>query len=539
LTIAENTELIKSLATGERDFQRAAALLDYYHSTRKEEIAYILDAKGNVLTSSNRRSHNSIVGQDFSHHDYVKQSLRGVTGNYPAFGLATEKRGFTASYPIYHERKIVGIAAIKVSMDSLAMDFERLPGFAFLVSPEGIIFLASNSELTVTSLWPLNNEVIEKLATSRQFGAGPFNVLLPNKPLNGQDIQFEGERYIFTRNIISDLELRGWSIALFSPADQIIIYRLLGIIVTLSLCVLIVSFFMGMEKSLESTADFAVSESRFRTVFESAPGAIFIVDKDNRRIVSVNPFMIDWLGYTEKKLLSMTLDEIRVEGGDSDGECRYRKGDGAVTHVEEVCKPIFFHRNEAILTIARDISDRKKTEELLVSLSLSDGLTGIANRRHFDEFLEQEWRRAIREGTPLSLIMSDIDFFKAYNDTYGHLAGDDCLRQVAGVMRETLRRPGDMAARYGGEEFAMVMARTDLEGAVLLAESLRSLVEALGIPHAGSPSAVRLVTLSLGVATLVPSRDRSSSELVAAADQALYQAKSEGRNCVRAQRISS
>jgi diguanylate cyclase (GGDEF)-like protein len=290
-----------------------------------------------------------------------------------------------------------------------------------------------------------------------------------------------------------------------------------------------------MEKSLESAADIAVSENRFQTVIENAPSAIFITDKNTSRILSVNPFMINWLGYTEQELLAMTLEEICVEGGDAGGECRYRKRNGTVLHVEAVRKTIYFHRNEAMLTIAYDISDHKKTEELLLSLSLSDGLTGIANRRHFDEFLEQEWRRAAREETPLSLIMSDIDFFKAYNDTYGHMAGDDCLRQVAGVMTGMLRRPGDMAARYGGEEFAMIMARTDLEGAVLLAESFRSQVEALGIPHTGSSSESRVVTLSMGVATSVPSKDRLPSELIAAADQALYRAKRDGRNCVRPQ----
>ncbi|MFH0789514.1 MAG: diguanylate cyclase, partial [Pseudomonadota bacterium] len=195
-------------------------------------------------------------------------------------------------------------------------------------------------------------------------------------------------------------------------------------------------------------------------------------------------------------------------------------------------RPHPFQGKEAILTIARDISERKRVERILEHFSFMDGLTGIFNRRYFDQSLEQEWRRCLREYTSVSLIMADIDHFKIFNDTYGHQAGDDCLKEVAQVLKESLNRPADMAARYGGEEFGIVLPDTGLDGAMKVAETMRARVEELGIPHKNS-SVSQWVTISLGVATLAATQDHSPSGLVAAADQALYQAKSEGRNRVR------
>ena len=164
-------------------------------------------------------------------------------------------------------------------------------------------------------------------------------------------------------------------------------------------------------------------------------------------------------------------------------------------------------------------------------LSTVDGLTGLANRRRFDAVLEQECRRSRRERTPLALIMTDVDFFKKYNDAYGHLGGDECLRRIATVLTHGARRPGDVAARYGGEEFALVLPHTTLEGAAVVAEGLRSGVAALNILHAGS-SVSPHVTLSLGVAFATPDSPHLEPEaLVHLADQALYEAKRAGRNC--------
>jgi diguanylate cyclase (GGDEF)-like protein len=170
----------------------------------------------------------------------------------------------------------------------------------------------------------------------------------------------------------------------------------------------------------------------------------------------------------------------------------------------------------------------RAANEALASLAKLDGLTGVANRRGFDEAFEAECRRAARNGHELSLLMIDVDFFKAYNDRNGHQAGDEALRAVAAVIAGCIRRPGDVAARYGGEEFAVVLPQTDCQGALVFARRISDGLATIALPHQDSPSG--FVTVSIGVAC---GRGEHSAVLVRRADQALYAAKREGRNCAR------
>lgn len=190
--------------------------------------------------------------------------------------------------------------------------------------------------------------------------------------------------------------------------------------------------------------------------------------------------------------------------------------------------------DERIRTLETLQHAKQRAEDLarrLQLLSSLDGLTGIANRRHFDEALDREWRRALRNGTTISMILVDIDFFKNYNDTYGHQAGDECLKEVARLLKGYSRRPGDFVARYGGEEFAVVLSETGPDTAGRIAEEIRMGVETLGIPHGSSP-AKEVVTVSAGVAAAMPAKRGSPDALIHDADGALYQAKHRGRNRV-------
>ncbi len=166
----------------------------------------------------------------------------------------------------------------------------------------------------------------------------------------------------------------------------------------------------------------------------------------------------------------------------------------------------------------------------LVRLSARDGLTGIANRRLFDEYIAREWRRARRNSTSMALLMCDVDHFKAYNDSYGHQAGDDCLRRVAEAIQHCMERAADIAARYGGEEFAVILPETQIGGAVFMAEKIRHAIHALHIPHAAS--SLGQITLSIGIAAFSPGENDEPERLIETADRALYHAKHDGRDRV-------
>lgn len=171
----------------------------------------------------------------------------------------------------------------------------------------------------------------------------------------------------------------------------------------------------------------------------------------------------------------------------------------------------------------------EKSNAVLQRLSTLDGLTGIANRRYFDETLLVEWKSGLRDKTVLSVIMLDIDFFKKFNDGYGHQGGDDCLKEVAKILQDTLQRPSDFIARYGGEEFIAILPNTDAKGAAIIAEQMRESIEKKNIPHAYS-SVADHVSISLGVAAMLPEKSVAPEQLVAKADEALYKAKAQGRN---------
>ena len=171
----------------------------------------------------------------------------------------------------------------------------------------------------------------------------------------------------------------------------------------------------------------------------------------------------------------------------------------------------------------------KQANEKLRKISLIDGLTGIYNRRYFDETLDKEWRRLCRVSRPISLMMIDIDFFKAYNDINGHQMGDQCLKTVAEHIRALIKRGADFVARYGGEEFAAVLPETKIEGAGVLGQKICEAVEGSHLPHAATPISEH-VTVSIGLASMIPEKETLSDELIACADKALYRAKAEGRN---------
>ena len=299
------------------------------------------------------------------------------------------------------------------------------------------------------------------------------------------------------------------------------------------------------------------SEARFRLLAVSSRDAILMVNLE-AKVMYASPAVTEMLGWEVDEVQGMSYREafhpkdIAVaEGvfrdareGRLPGMFQFRclKKDGSYLWTEASLR-LYREPSAAeapgFVVVMRDISLRKAAEEelqrafhMVETLASVDGLTGIANRRRFDEVLASEWRRAQRDRTPLSLLFMDADHFKNFNDIYGHIPGDRCLRQIAEVTTEVLQRPADLVARYGGEEFSVILPDTNCDGAIAIAEQIRFTVEQLRITHSGNPH--EIATVSIGCATQIPEVNSDLSELLKAADSALYVAKSLGRNRVEA-----
>lgn len=281
-----------------------------------------------------------------------------------------------------------------------------------------------------------------------------------------------------------------------------------------------------MEGRIRSASPAALSMFRYHREDEVIGRRIaeYIVPEEHERMKANMMLMFQRGGVGAPN----TYRAVRADGGQFDLEV---SGDFIPDADGEPCCMVF---------IGRDVTEQNRAKKaleesnrLLEALSITDSLTGLANRRRFDEALAREHARHARSGAVLSLIMLDIDHFKAFNDSYGHVIGDDCLARVAGVIAACVARAADLPARYGGEEFACILPETDLAGAVAIAEHLRQEIMALAIPHDSSVVA-DCVTASLGVVTVTCDPHQPASQIVDLADQMLYKAKSAGRNRVEA-----
>jgi diguanylate cyclase (GGDEF)-like protein/PAS domain S-box-containing protein len=299
-----------------------------------------------------------------------------------------------------------------------------------------------------------------------------------------------------------------------------------------------------------ATALAAVNE-RYRLVTEGSADLILQVGVD-RRITFASAAARQILGEPPQKLLGRYGVDALVHPAERqqieaqvqrhlDGDVsetkvlhRFIHKDGHEGWIEATLRSFISPdtgRFQGIVAVCRDVTERQATARQLAELAATDGLTGLPNRRFFDTTLEHEWRRAQRSGTPLSLLFLDVDHFKHFNDHYGHLDGDECLRRIADVLRTRPARAADVSARFGGEEFVVLLPETGMSGAVVVAEILRRTVRELAIPNQGIGAAT-VVTISIGVATIEPKHcdEMVSNELVAAADEALYRAKAAGRD---------
>ena len=308
---------------------------------------------------------------------------------------------------------------------------------------------------------------------------------------------------------------------------------------------------MDMTKKMENDSDV------YKTLLESTKAIPWKLDWNTMRFAYIGPQIENLLGWSPSSWVSVEnwaermhpeeRDEVvnfcvaqSQAGIDHEADYRALTKDGHYVWIRDVVHVV---RNEegrvdSLVGFMFDISERKKTEEKLLSLqkeledlSFKDGLTGVANRRMFDSIMEVEWGNAKRNNQPLSLIMLDIDYFKQYNDQYGHVQGDECLKRIGKTLNSAGTRPRDFFARFGGEEFVMVLPETDEKSAKTVAERCRSLIFKEQIPHEKSLVS-QILTVSLGVGTIIPSHSDKPIEFIEEVDKQLYQAKQNGRNCM-------
>lgn len=301
--------------------------------------------------------------------------------------------------------------------------------------------------------------------------------------------------------------------------------------------------------------DIETDRDIYKTLLESTKAIPWKIDWVSMRFAYIGPQIESLLGWTpaswesaedwatrmhpedRSRVVDFCVAQSRA-GTDHEADYRALTKDGDYVWIRDVVHVV---RNaagevEALVGFMFDISERKKAEQKLLdlqkeleALSYKDGLTGVANRRMFDSVMDMEWSNARRSGQPLSLIMLDIDYFKQYNDHYGHLQGDQCLKQIGRVLTVAATRSRDFVARFGGEEFVLVLPETDAASAAKIAERCRSLLFKEQIPHANSPAS-QILSASIGVGTIVPTHADESGAFIEAVDRLLYRAKENGRN---------
>jgi diguanylate cyclase (GGDEF)-like protein/PAS domain S-box-containing protein len=294
----------------------------------------------------------------------------------------------------------------------------------------------------------------------------------------------------------------------------------------------------------------------YKTLLESTKAIPWKIDWATMKFAYIGPQIEQLLGWTPESWQTVEDWAARMHPDDRqwvvdfcvaqskagiDHEADYRAAvaDGTYRWIRDVVHVVRDANGqvEALVGFMFDISERKRTEERLLvlqreleDLSFKDGLTGLLNRRRFDSLLATEWTAAQRTRQPLSLIMIDIDHFKQYNDRYGHIRGDECLKKVAAALTGCAARPRDFVARFGGEEFVMVLPDTDAAGAKRIAEKCGESLVAANIPHETSTGG--RLTLSMGVGTIIPTADDVEVAFIEAVDHCLYEAKAAGRNTI-------
>ena len=534
----------------------SAAKIERVHTSLEAQVnkmpgiegLFIFDVNGNWIASSDAitpRHLNNSSREYFQYHQ--SHTAREVHLGGPIRSGSNDRWVITVSHRVDDAAgNFAGVVLTTILADRLQAYYDT-----FNVGSRGVISLATATGIIIarspSASGGTGSDISSSLIFSRYLPLDPMGSFEYVSPL-------DGVKRIGSYRRIDEYPL--FLIVSHGMDDVLADWRsdaALHLAISVGAAVILVLFGLRIAGQVERQQ---AAERLYRLLAANSSDAIMCVGMDGRRRY-VSPAFTVLTGWTAAEAMQVRFgelvypddqhraDAIRAEllAGCKQVtmEYRYLCKDGSPLWVEAHISLVEGDGEPQFVANIRDISERKAAEEqleavnrMLSAQASTDALTGLANRRRFDEMLDREWRRAVRDGTPLSLLLLDVDRFKLYNDRYGHQGGDGCLQGVAAAVAGLVRRPGDLAARYGGEEVAVLLPGADADGAAGLAEQLRAAIEALAVEHPGNLPA-QVVTASFGVATAqVHAHDSpcSAEDLIAAADAALYEAKRTGRNRV-------
>ncbi len=448
---------------------------------RDEDIHIVLvaDLDGNLITRSDGLSADALINYADREYFQTAQSTKKTAISDTLISRSTGKLGIVIAAPIKNDAQaVVGFLIANIGMDRIVAHISQISigktGYAFLVNAKGLVLLHPQLQIgqDISDFPPV------KAAMSKQTGWVEY--------------EFEQQKQLAG---FSHIGHTGWGLVVQQPFDEAMtgIWQVRRVGLLLVLLTAVLAGFIGIMKARALARPITAMSVMAENLAAGKMNA------------SIWPDTGDELGQLAFSFNNMAL--------------QLQKRESELRQAYEVLE----------VRVQERTYELELLNEKLERLSLSDGLTGIANRRYFDDFLAREWGRAKRDQTPISLLMLDVDNFKLYNDTYGHIAGDECLKKIATILGGVTKRSTDLAARYGGEEFALILPNTTQENSLLIGNKILASIEELRLEHSAS-SVSRFVTVSIGSASFVPTRGSSPEIILLAADQVLYQAKQTGRN---------
>lgn len=534
--------------TGSDTITKLQAYLPIRKSSDRIRGIFVYDETGRWLATT---EHVDFSGLNNSDREYFRQHRdspeKGTLIGRPVKSRSGGQWIITASRRINHpDGSFAGVVLLTIDVAYFAKFYERFDvgpnGSASLLNNAGIMLARAHDESGAYVGRDLSNAPLFRERESRPAAA----VYYFRSPIDGvQRLSYYQRSSNYPLMVLAsksqDDVLAPWRHA--AATRMIFVLGLVLLIAVIGLY--LVRQLLHRQRMAQALV---AKEANFRLLAEQSSDMVSRIGLDNR-LLYVSPSCVRITGWSAEELLDTSAlagihpdDMERVEqliaalknGEAEEARFVYRqrhrdKGEIWAEAALHVTPAADSGEIDGVVAVMRDITEQKDLQDKLASLAATDALTGLANRRAFDERLADEWARARRDGTQLSLLLIDVDHFKKFNDHYGHLAGDGCLRALGRILSAIARRPADLAARYGGEEFAVLLPNTGPDGCVEVGEGIRQALHDLAMHHAQNPPS-RLVTVSVGAATSLPSQASDSSTLVAAADRALYAAKDSGRD---------